>query len=320
MTGYLVRRSLQMLVVVFFASALIFFILNFVPGGPFSTLRASSPRITQADIERLNRLLGLDKPVHMRYIDWLKGIVTGDWGTSWSVARGVDVLKLIQSRVGNTLLLMTSSLVLSLLIAFPIGIYSAVKQYSKLDYLVTAFSFVGISMPTFWFGLMLIIIFAVTLRWLPAGSMATPGYEWDPIDRLKHLILPMVVLSLFYVAGWSRFIRSSMLEVLRQDYIRTALAKGLGRGTVIFKHALRNALIPVITVVALALPDLFAGAIITETVFAWPGMGRLYYDAVFSSDWPVAMGILVMTALLVVIANLIADIAYALVDPRIRYS
>jgi len=198
-------------------------------------------------------------------------------------------------------------------------VYSALRQYSWADYFVTSFSFFGMSMPTFWFGIMLIVIFAVGLHWFPTGGVVDYGSEGDILNRLRHLVLPTTVLTLFNVATWSRFVRSSMLEVLRQDYMRTARAKGLRESVVIIKHGLRNALMPVVTLLALEIPGLFSGAIITENVFSYPGMGRLFWDGVVQSDWPVVQGLVVITAFLVIGCNLIADITYAFVDPRIRY-
>jgi peptide/nickel transport system permease protein len=260
-----------------------------------------------------------------------------DWGFSWSVARGQAVSSLIVSRLGNTLVLMLTSTVLSLLVAIPVGIFSAVKQYSKMDYIVTTFTFFGTAMPVFWFGLMMILIFSIKFRqwgipYLPAGavySVRTPPAgsllaAWNIVpksfgDRALHLLMPTVVLSLLYMASWSRFMRSSMLEVLRQDYVRTARAKGLGERMVIVKHAMRNALIPIVTIVVLQIPGLFGGAIITETIFSWTGMGRLYYDALNGDDWPVVMILLFIDAVLVVVSTLIGDVLYTVVDPRIRY-
>ncbi|MDA8186529.1 MAG: ABC transporter permease [Dehalococcoidales bacterium] len=319
MQYFLIRRVTQMAVLMLFISALIYLILNLVPGGPFDALRFANPRISAEHVKQLERLLGLDRPIHERYFIWLMNVVRGDWGESWGVSYGQPVLEIIQSRLGNTLILMGTSLVFSVIIALPIGIYSAIRQYSPIDYLVTTLSFFGMSMPTFWFGIMMLIVFAVGLRWLPAGGISTPGMEGDILDRLRHLALPATVLSLFNVAGWSRYIRSSMLEVLGQDYLRTARAKGLAEQTVVIKHALRNALIPFITLVGLTLPDLFGGAIITETIFAYSGMGILYYNAIMASDWPLVQAIMVMLAFLVVASNLFADVLYAFVDPRIRY-
>lgn len=349
MRNYIIRRIFQAAVVLLFISALIYFILNLVPGGPFDMLRLSARLITQAHIDRLNSLLGLDKPVHERYFLWLQNVLRGNFGDSWTTAPGRPVLGLILYRLPYTFLLMGTSTFMAILIAIPIGIYSAVRQYSWADYLVTAFAFFGTSMPTFWFGIMMIIAFSVSLGWFPTGGVieakmaleydgdiisvigrvltlgrANPqiaGHEMELfVDGLKHLVLPAIVLSLFNMAGWSRYARSSMLEVLRQDYMRTARAKGVRERLVIMKHGFRNALIPIITIMALDIPVLFTGAIITETIFAWPGMGRLFFDGLNQVDWPLVQGILVITAFLVVTSNLIADVLYAVVDPRIQYS
>jgi peptide/nickel transport system permease protein len=327
-----------------------------------------------------------------------RGVLRLDWGTSWSMARGQPVADLIRSRLGNTLLLMTTAVVVSLLVAVPIGIYSAVHQYSRADYAVTTFAFFGQSLPVFWFGLMMILLFAHLFKqwgeWqLPVLAFIVPvatiigyrlrrgvagqieGVEWrlwvwgtvlvslvvllfglgprldvpllampaggttmsreaDPgtllatinatpggiIDRLVHIIMPAIVLSLLYMAGWSRFMRSSMLEVLRQDFVRTARAKGLRERAVIAKHAFRNALIPIITIVVFTIPGIFSGAILTETIFSYPGIGRLFFGALGASDWPIVMVILFISAILVVVATLLGDILYTIVDPRIRFT
>ena len=267
-----------------------------------------------------------------------QGMVRMDFGFSWKLAPGQPVSDLIMSRLGNTIILMFTAVFFSLLIGIPIGIYSAVNQYSKMDYVATTFAFFGSAMPVFWFGLMLILIFTyqfkqwglpfmpstgvLSVREAPPGSFlallnVTPG---SLIDRGVHIILPAIMLSLLYMAGWSRYSRSSMLEVLRQDYVRTARAKGLLERVVIIKHALRNALIPVITILVFDLAGIFSGAILTETIFSYPGMGRLYFDALGASDWPVVMAYLFIVAVLVVIATLIRDIVYTIVDPRIRFS
>ncbi len=357
MTNYLIRRMFTMFIVLVLSTVAVFAILNAAPGGPLDGLRMQTDprrRLTAEDYARLENLLGLDKPIHLRYIVWLagddwievlptwftglnafgepfrngdaRGIIRGDWGESWSVSRGNDVLTVIKSRLGNTVTLMSLATILSLAVAIPIGVFSAVKQYSTLDYAATTFSFIGISMPVFWMGLMMIILFSVKFQqWglpsLPSGGVvslrgAGAGTLWD---RAVHLIMPTIVLSLLYMAGWSRFMRTSMLDVLHQDYVRTARAKGLVERVVIAKHAFRNALIPLITIVTLQLSSLFGGAVLTETVFAYPGMGHLYFNAISRSDWPLVMGYLLILAVLVILSNLLADIAYVLVDPRIRY-
>jgi peptide/nickel transport system permease protein len=364
MTTFIIRRLFQSVVLLFFISMLIYILLSLAPGGPFDLLALSNPRINQAQIERLNALLDLDKPLlpgrycpefegeaapcrfdQGRYFRWLGKVVQGDWGESWTMKTGQPVTKLIVGRLGYTFLLMGLSLFLAIIIAVPIGIYSAVKQYSVADYAVTTIAFFGQSMPTFWTGLMAMAIFAVALKWFPTSGVRTTGMEGDIVealaniftlgrsypelagqqfktilDGLHHVALPVLVLTFFNMAIWSRYTRSSMLEVMRQDYMRTARAKGLVERVVIIKHGLRNALIPLITILALTIPGLFAGAIITESIFSWPGMGRMYIDAISNVDWPVVQGLLVITAGLTIFANLLADILYAVVDPRIQYS
>jgi peptide/nickel transport system permease protein len=267
-----------------------------------------------------------------------QGMVRMDFGFSWKLAPGQPVIDLLISRLGNTILLMSAALLLSLVIGIPIGIYSAVHQYSKTDYVATTIAFFGSAMPIFWFGLMLILIFTyqfklwglpfmpstgvVSVREAPPGSFlalinVTPG---SLLDRGVHLILPAIMLALLYMASWSRYSRSSMLEVLRQDYVRTARAKGLFERVVVIKHALRNALIPIITILVFDIAGIFSGAILAETIFSYPGMGRLYFDGLVQSDWPVVMAYLFIVAVLVVVATLIRDIIYTIVDPRIRFS
>lgn len=266
-----------------------------------------------------------------------RGILRLDFGWSWKLAAGQPVMDLLKSRLGNTLILMTTATIVSLIIAIPIGIYSGVHQYSGTDYAVTTFAFFGSAMPVFWFGLMLILLFSYGFKqwglpYMPTGGTtlvreATPGSleallnisKGTLIDRLVHIVLPAMMLSLAYLAGWSRYMRSSMLEVLRQDYVRTARAKGLIERVVIIKHALRNALIPIITIVVFQIPGIFGGAVLTETVFAYPGIGRLYFDGLVASDWPVVMSILFIEAILVVFATLLGDVLYTVVDPRIRF-
>ncbi len=266
-----------------------------------------------------------------------RGVARFDFGTSWRIATGQPIAAVMGSRLGNTITLMITSTVLSLVVAIPIGIFSAVKQYSKLDYVVTTFSFFGVSMPVFWLAIMLILIFTVKFRewgipYMPAGGVAsvrTPptgsllralnATPRGTLDRALHLLMPTVTLSMLYMAGWSRYMRASMLDVLRQDYVRTARAKGLVERIVIVKHAMRNALIPLITIVVFTIPSVFGGATITETIFSWQGMGRLYFDALSADDWPVVMVFLFISALLTVIATLVGDILYTFVDPRIRY-
>ena len=482
MTNYLIRRFIQMVLVVLFATMAIYAILNLAPGGPMAGLNQigdRKARYSEADRARLAAYLGLDKPLVLRYLVWLlgddwlgadymylgikppegmrfyaapgiayasggyeiwftgteegvgedgltlytadkvsirpkedvpegaiggkiievvgntikldvpavttdawvrtnsdtqweasnapkwpegqwvkvswlfgsngllqkyahfhgtgHGILRFDFGTSWRVARGKQISTIIGSRLDNTILLTVTATILSLGVAIPVGIYSAVKQYSRLDYIVTTFTFFGTAMPVFWLGLMLILIFSVKfqqwgLPYFPAGgvtSVRTPPQgsllrtlnvaPGGTSDIAIHLILPTITLSLLQMAGWSRYMRSSMLEVLRQDYVRTARAKGLTERVVIVKHAMRNALIPIVTIVVFTIPGIFGGATITETIFSWQGMGRLYFDALGADDWPLVMVLLFITSVLTVIATLVGDILYTIVDPRIRY-
>lgn len=267
-----------------------------------------------------------------------EGILRMDFGFSWKLAPSQPVSDLLLSRLPNTLILMTTAVVLSLIIGIPIGIYSAVNQYSKTDYVATTFAFFGSAMPVFWFGLMLILVFSYQFKqwglpFMPTGGVSLvrtppPGSleaamnvaPGSLVDRLIHIVMPAMMLSLLYMAGWSRYSRSSMLEVLRQDYVRTARAKGLIERLVIVKHALRNALIPVVTILVFDVAGIFSGAILTETIFAYPGMGTLYFQALGSNDWPVVMAYLFIVAFLVVIATLVRDVIYTVIDPRIRYT
>ncbi len=319
MTRFLVRRTIEMGITLVLASVLLFGILNLAPGGPFDARIAAAHIQDPGYLDRLNHLIGLDKPVHERYLDWVGNVLHGNLGESWTMARGQTVNTIIGSRLPNTVMLMTTGLLFSLVIALVVGTISAVRQYSVTDNLFTAFSFFGISIPAFWFGLIMLKFFGLELKLFPVGGIYTVGHQDDLLDRLWHLILPMIVLSLLQVAQWSRFLRSSLLETLRQDYIRTARAKGQTERLVLFRHAFRNAMIPLVTVIAIAIPSLFGGAIFTETIFNWPGMGQLLIGAVGALDWPVAMGVVTITAGLTILANFIADVAYVIIDPRIRY-
>ena len=303
-------------------SVILFSILHNAPGGPLAPY-LQNPHITQADITRLKHNFGLDRPVYVQYLSWLGHVVTGDLG--YSTSNSEPVLNAILERVPATLLLMGSSFVLSLLVGVSFGIIAAVKPYSLVDSTITTFAFFGQSMPTFFFALILQLAFAVTGLTLFGYHFALPsaglssGDDFNVGDRLLHLILPTAVLSLVSIATWSRFTRSSMLEVVRTDYMRTAAAKGLGRMRIILRHGLKNALIPVVTIIALSLPGLVSGAVVTEQIFAWPGMGRLFYNALGVFDFPLLMGYLIMVSTLVVLFNLVADVAYAWLDPRVKY-
>jgi peptide/nickel transport system permease protein len=314
--SYLLHRLIQMIIVLFLLSLGTYYLLGLMPGDPVELLITSNPKVKPEDIQRLKKVYGLDQPIYIRYFKWLKQVtLEGDLGFSRTYKKPTS--EILKIRIWNTLKLMTLSFLLSLIIAIPIGVYSAIKQYSTFDYFVNLMAFLGISVPTFWSGILAILFFSVQLQWFPAGGMFTIGIDsW--LDQLKYLILPTVVLSIESISGWSRYIRSSMLEVLHEDYIRTARAKGVSEEKVIFYHALRNALIPTVTILALSIPGLFSGALITETIFAWPGMGRLLYDSVMGSDYYVAMLCFLSLGFLTLIFNFLADILYAVVDPRIR--
>ncbi len=303
-------------------SIILYWILSNAPGGPLAPY-LQNPHITAADIERLKHNFGLDQPLPIRYLRWLGMVVQGHLG--YSTSNSEDVVTAILERLPATLLLMGSSFVLSLVIGVSFGIFAAIKPYSFGDYAVTTFAFFGQSMPVFWFALMLQLIFSVAgfnafgyhIALPSAGISSSDDFDFG--DRVQHLILPTVVLSLLYIATWSRFTRSSMLEVIKTDYMRTAAAKGLDRMTIIFRHGLKNALIPVVTIIALSLPGLVAGAVVTEDIFAWPGMGRLFFNALGQFDFPLLMGYLMMVSVLVVFFNIVADVAYAWLDPRVKY-
>jgi peptide/nickel transport system permease protein len=301
----------------------LFTILQNAPGGPL-TPYLQNPHITEADIVRLKHNLGLDQPAPIQYFKWLFRVVQGDFG--WSMSNSEPVTQAILERMPATLELMGCAFFFSITIGVIAGLISAVKQYSWVDYAVTTFAFFGQSMPVFWFALMVQLAFSVVGVTafgyhfsLPSASIATSD-TFDLGDRIQHLILPTLVLSLLYIATFSRFMRSSMLEVIRTDYMRTAAAKGVSRTAVILKHGLKNALIPLVTVIALSLPGLVAGAVVTEDIFAWPGMGRLFYNALQQFDFALLMGYMMMVSFLVIFFNLVADICYAWLDPRVKYT
>jgi peptide/nickel transport system permease protein len=316
MGRYIRRRLIQMVPLLFGISALIFLIIQAAPGGPESIFLENRLFIDPQVIEAFRRRLGLDQPAPIQYVRWLTAVITGDFGISYSTGR--PVRDMIIERLPATLELMSVSFLFAALIALPLGIYSAVRQYSLFDFTATTASFVGIAMPAFWFALIMQLVFAVGLGWLPVSGRETVG-DNSLLDQLKHLILPAFVLSIRHIAGWGRYMRSSLLEVIRADYIRTARAKGLRERLVLSRHAVKNALIPVVSIMALDLAGLFSGAVITETIFAWPGVGRLFIQSMGQRDYPLMMGILMMGSFMVVFFNLVADIAYGWLDPRISY-
>lgn len=322
MLEYIVRRLLFMIPLLLGITIITFVVVQLSPGGPADMLTGLSPKIGAEAKARLRSLYGLDKPIHVRYWLWLSRIARFDFGESFKDGRRV-ITKILE-RLPATLLLNILSLLLIFFIALPIGIMSAVRQDSLFDKGLTVFVFLGFSIPAFWLALLLMILFGVILGWLPISGMHSVNFSYFSIvgkfwDMIKHLVLPVFVSAFGGLAYLSRYSRASMLEVLRQDYIRTARAKGLPERKVVYSHALRNALIPIVTLLGLSLPALIGGGFIFETIFAWPGMGRLGYQAIMARDYPVIMGVGVIAAFLTLLGNLIADITYAFVDPRIRY-
>jgi peptide/nickel transport system permease protein len=320
---YVVRRSLQAIPLLILISIILFVIVNNAPGGPLGPY-LQNPHITPADIARLKHNLGLDRPLYVRYWFWLWQVIHGDFG--WSTSNAEPVLPAIAQRIPATLLLMGCSFLVALVIGMSAGIFSAVLPYSVWDYTITAFAFFGQSMPVFWLALMLQLGLAVNGIPLPAGYMirlpsaGISTYEtFNFGDRVEHLVLPVITLAFLSLALYARFTRSSMLEVLSADYIRTAAAKGLPFRTILLKHGLKNGLIPIVTIIAISIPSLIAGAVVTETIFAWPGMGRLFIEALQQSDIALLMGYLCIVAVMVVFCNLFADVAYAWLDPRVKY-
>jgi peptide/nickel transport system permease protein len=320
---YVLRRLLESAPLLLVISLLVFGLLQASPGSPLAQLERD-PTIRQEDIARLRAERGLDDPFLAQYGRWLAGAARGDFGVSLQTGR--PVMTEILERLPNTVLLVGTAFLLTLLIAVPVGVVSALKQYSLFDHAVTALAFMGQSVPIFWFGLILILVFYVGLSnpatggpLFPAGGMYSTDLEGSLPNRLWHLVLPVTMLMSAWLAWYTRFLRASMLEALSQDYVRTARAKGLPERQVVYRHALKNAALPLITLVALDLPAIFSGALFTETIFSWPGMGRLFYQSALRRDYPVLMAIVMFTSVLIVVANLLADLAYAYFDPRIKY-
>ena len=314
MARYIANRLTQAMLLLLIVSALGFTILHLAPGGPLSQFAVSS-QMTAEDLDRITKQLGLDRPLPIQYLDWFGRMLRGDWGQSYR--DGDAVLSVIGSHLGATLELMVTATIIAILLGCWIGVLGALRRYSLFDSLATVGAMVALSIPTFWFGLVTIYLFSVTLGWLPSGNRETVG-DGSLADLLHHLVAPALVLALVETAMWARFMRSSMLDVINQDYIRTARAKGLPEWRIVTLHALRNALLPMITVAGLQFPTLLGGALVTETVFTWPGMGRLFLDSIGYRDYPVVMGILMFSATMVLIGSLLADLLYAVIDPRIR--
>lgn len=314
MGRYIASRLIQAAVVLILVTIITFALIHLAPGGPSAVL--TDARLPREVIEQQRANLGLDKPVYVQYFKWAGGLLRGNFGISYTDQR--TVLSEIMQRLPNTLILAGTSFVLALLVSIPLGIYSAQHARSLPDHIISGLSFIGLSTPVFWFGIVLIIIFSVQFHILPPSGMRTINEPSSPLDLFKHLIMPAIVLAMPTTAQFSRFVRASMLETLNQDYVRTARAKGLPATTVTYRHVLRNALMPVITIIGLTLPVVVTGAAITESVFGWPGMGRLAVDAAFTRDYPVIMGVTVLVAGAVVIINLLTDLIYMAIDPRVR--
>lgn len=290
--------------------------MQFAPGDPTSLMLA--PKIRPEDLVAYKEMYGLNDPVYIQYFRWLGNMLQGNFGTSL-ISQGVPVSEMIINRLPNTLLLMGVSTIMAILISLPFGIYSATRPYTLGDNSVTFVSFLGIAIPNFWLGIMLLIFFSVQLEWFPVGGVATIGEPFSLWDHIHHLILPAFVLGTADMAGLTRYMRSSMLEVLNQDYIRTARAKGFKQRKVVYKHGVRNGLMPIITIFGMMLPSFIGGAVLIESIFSWPGIGLLFVDAAFQRDYPVIMALTVISATLVIVGNLIADILYAVIDPRIEH-
>ncbi len=323
MVTFILRRVTQTFFVIVLLSYLCFGLMSLMPGDPVELMISANPKIKAEDVVRLRTFYGLDQPVYKRYFSWVSDIVQGDLG--YSRTYRIPVTDMMGEALTATFILSMTSLIFSLLIAIPLGIACALKPNSKLDYFVNLFNFAGISVPSFWLGIILIIIFSVNLGWLPASGYKTTGLNYtslwsELLDKSKYLLLPMLSLSIQSIGRFSRFTRSAMLEAMRNDFIRTARAKGLSTQVVIWRHGFRNALIPLITIIAISLSSIFSGALITETLFAYPGVGRLIYSSIMGNDYNVAMVSFVISVSMVLIMNLVADLLYGVVDPRISFN
>ena len=313
MSGYLARRALQAFAVLVAMSLLVHVLLALMPGDPVDLMASGDPRMTAADLQRLRELHGVDRPVLERYAAWATAALQGDFGWSRSFRR--PVLEVIAPRLGNTVLLMGSALALALAIGLPLGIWAAAREGSVVDRVVNLACFASAATPTFWLALLLMMLFAVRLGWLPAGGLPPAGSGLA--GSLRHMALPVATLALAEAGVYARHLRAAMIEALAENHVRTARAKGASRMRVLLVHALRNAMVPVATVAALGFGGLFSGALVTETMFAWPGMGKLIYDSILGSDYNVALVALLFATLLTLLGSLLADIACAALDPRI---
>jgi peptide/nickel transport system permease protein len=323
MQQYIFRRTAQAIPLLFVISIIMFALISAMPGGLLTSYQ-NRDDLSPQDLQRLEQKYGVNDPWPVKYLKWLGNLLQGDWGNSLVSKR--PVTQEIGDRLPNTLLLMGITLFVTIIIAVPLGILSALKQYSIFDHIATTLAFAGQSLPIFWFGLLLIIVFAVQVKGadgrplLPGSGLDTLGQPFSHVDRARHLILPVAMLTINGLALYMRYMRSSMLDVKMQDYIRTARGKGLSERQVVWRHMFRNALVPLVTIIALDLPALFIGAVFTETIFGISGLGRYYVDSASKTDYPAVMALLMITAFLIIFSNLLADLMYAVVDPRIQYS
>lgn len=316
MLKYIIKRIIKAIPLLILITIISFLIINLAPGDPVRMF-INPEQMGRVDVETIRHNFGLDKPLYIRYFVWLGGMLKGDFGVSFFRQR--PVIDLLMEALPNTVVLSLAAVIISVIVAIPAGIVSAIKRGSAWDYFFSTISFIGVSLPSFWFGLMLLLLFGAKLQWLPIGGMRENFEQFIFIDRLRHIILPAIVLGMGGMASDMRYMRSAMLEVINQDYIRTARSKGLSERVVLWKHAFRNALLPLITLFGFMIPGLIGGAAITESIFSWPGIGRIVIEANFTRDYPVIMGELVFTSVLVVLGSLIADVLYAVADPRIKY-
>lgn len=316
MSRYVLQRILEAIPLLILVTLVTYFLMNITPGGPLA-LYMHNPKVSPARLALLAKQMGLNQPWYTRYFLWLWALLHGNWG--YSYFSGQSVMALIFSRLPNTLILMGASFVVSLGCGLPIGILVARHQYSITDHTVSFLTFFAWAMPSFFFGLLLQTIFGVKLGWLPVSGMYSVYHPDTLWQLLRHLVLPTIALGMGSIASWSRFVRAGILEVIKEDFIRTARAKGLSERVVFVRHALKNALLPIITILGLDLPSFFGGAVITEQIFSWPGMGRLFLDSLNERDYPVQMAGLLIGAALLIIGNLLADLAYGFVDPRVHY-
>jgi len=310
---YILNRLVQSVILLLIVAVITFALIHAAPGGP--GILMSDQKLTQQQMMQIEAQLGLTRPLYIQFYDWLVQLAHGNLGIAYT--SDLPVTQMIAVRLPATVLLGASALILSLVVAIPVGVITAIKPRSLVDNITSALSFIGVSMPVFWLGLMLIIVFGVEMKVLPAAGMYTEGAPVTTSDILRHLILPAFVLATAFMAGFSRYVRTSMIDVLAQPYIRTARSKGLSARVVLYRHALRNSMIPLVTMVGLALPLLIGGAAITEQVFAWPGMGQLAVQAAYAHDYPLIMGITIVVAAAVILINLLTDVSYVLIDPRI---